>query len=122
MQGYTGSYAINGTNLILQPSAGSWETKDILGIDGNGHPVYPQLREFNLQWGLMSPSDFQQVQDFYNQCDNTGTVVVDLPKFGDAGYQFYSYSGCTLREPSIGEYFNGYITDVSLRVMKVRTG
>jgi len=119
--GYSGSYGINGTDFTLQPSTGKWNERDTLGIDGNGHPIYPQVREFNLHWALISTDDLSQIINFYNQCGNTGTVVADLPQWGVAGYQFYSYSGCTISEPTIGEYFNEFVTDVRLVIMKVRT-
>lgn len=121
MQGTSGSYAINGTELQLPPTTGKWSDRNSLGIDGNAHPIYSAVRQFVLSWGLMSPSEVQQINNFYLSAGNTGTVVVDLPKWGNSTYSFYSYSGCTLNEPEVGEYFCGYITDVTLVVNKVRT-
>lgn len=121
MQGASGTYALNGTRFILQPTEGSWDSRDVQGIDGNGHPIYSALREFNVSWQLAHPNDVKQLIDAYNIVQNTGTVVFDLPKWGDADYIFYSYSGCTMREPVVGAYFNGYISDVKLTILKVRT-
>jgi hypothetical protein len=121
MQGTTGSYALNGTRFVLQPTEGQWDAKGMLGVDGNGHPIYSAVREFQLSWDLASPTDVKQLIDVYNANANTGTVVFDLPKWGDADYSFYSYSGCTMREPEVGTYFNGYISNVKLTIMKVRT-
>ena len=120
MQGTTGSYAINGIQFVLQPTEGHWEDRDTLGMDGGGHPVYPSTRTFEISWVLASPTDVKQIIDAYNAVSNTGTVVFDLPKWGDMDFTFYSYSGCTMQEPVIGPYFNGYITDVKLVIHKVR--
>lgn len=117
--GYTGSYAINGVNLQLQPTNGAWEGRESLGNDGNGNNIYPQYRAFILKWGLMSVSDAQQINNVFLTVGNTGTVVVDLPKWGALDYQFYSYSGCIVSEMQVGEYFNQYITDVTVRISKV---
>lgn len=121
MQGASGSYAINNVRFTLQPSDGGWDTRGALGVDGNGHPIYPATRRFQISWGLASPSDVKQIIDGYNTVSNTGTVVFDLPKWGDADYIFQSYSGCTMQEPEIGKYFNGYITDVRLTILQIRT-
>lgn len=121
MQGASGTYAINSTRFILQPTEGEWDSREILGVDGNGHPIYPAVREFHITWGLAHPNDVKQLIDTYNALGNTGTAVFDLPKWGDADYIFYSYSGCTMREPEVGAYFNGYISNVRLTLMKVRT-
>ena len=120
MQGYSGSFAINGTKFILQPTEGSWEDRDNLGMDGNGHPIYPAVREFHIKWELAHPTDVKQLIDAYDAVSNTGTAVFDLPKWGDVDYLFYSYSGCTIQEPQIGPYFNGWITNVRLVIFKVR--
>ena len=120
-QGITGSYAVNGSDITVQPTDGKWLPRSPLGIDGWGHAVYPPYREFEMTWGLLSPSDVNQLQNFFASIGNTGTAVVDLPKYADAIYQFYSYSGCVLQEPSIGVYFTENQTDVNLLIIKIRT-
>ena len=122
MQGVTGSYAINGTKLSLQPTDGKWEDKGILGIDGNGRARYPAVTEFTLSWGLISTSDFAQLNNFYLSVENTGTVVVDLPKWGDSSYTYYSYSGTHLSRLTAGKYFSEHIQDVQLVVTNIRVG
>lgn len=119
--GYSGSYAINGTNLILPPTEAGWENRNELGIDGGGHPVYPAVRQFDFSWGIAHPNDVKQILDAYEAVSNTGTVVFDLPRWGDADYIFDSYSGCTMREPQVGNYFEGYFKDVRLTLLLVRT-
>lgn len=119
--GLSGSYAVNGNNLSLQPTEGRWLERQSFGVDGNGHPIYSAVRQFEMQFVLESMSDLQQITNFYNSVGSTGTVVVDLPMWGAADYRFYSYSGCTLREPEFGPYFEEYNQDVTLRILNIRT-
>lgn len=119
--GYSGSYAVNGVNLLLSPTYGGWSERSELGIDGNGHPIYPAVRQFELYWGLAHPNDVKQILDAYATVANTGTVSFDLPEWGASDYLFKSYSGCTLREPQVGNYFAEHFEDVRLTVLLVRT-
>lgn len=120
MQGASGTYAFNGTTLYLSPTVGSWENKDSLGDDGNGHVIYPSVTEFTMEWVLMPTSDFKQLQDFYLVSSTTGTVVADLPKWGGVDYVFQSYSGVILTRPTVGKYFAEHIQDVKLVVRNIR--
>lgn len=119
--GYSGSYAINGVDLTLPPTSGRWVERPLVGIGGSGHPVYAAVREFELQFQLADPSDYNQLQLAYQALSNTGTAVVDLPKYGDAGYQFFSYTGCIVQEPYAGAYFNENQTDVRWLITNIRT-
>lgn len=118
--GYSGSYGFNGTKLTLQPSKGQWESKDILGRDGSGRAIYPSMGDFTLIWGIMSTSEFKQLNDYFLYVSNTGTIVSDLPKWGDVDYLFYSYSGTLLNRPSVGSYFSEYVEDVRLLITNIR--
>jgi hypothetical protein len=120
MQGTTGSYAVNGVTLTLQPTQGSWGAKDIIGRDGNGKAIYPALGDYTLSWGLVSTSEMKQLLDFYDTVSNTGTCVVDLPEWGRADYSFLSYSGTYLSRPTVGAYFEHYVTEVSLLITSIR--
>lgn len=119
--GLSGSYAINNTNLTLQPTTGRWTERPSYGVDGGAHPVYSSIRSFELTWVLISTSDAKQIIDFYNAVGNTGSVVACLPKWGDTDYTFFNYSGTTLQEPTVGEYFQGFIQEVKLLILNVRT-
>jgi len=119
-QGVTGAFAINGTNISLPPTNGKWEDKDFVGEDGNGHPIYPAVSGFIMNWGLMSTSEFKQINDFYISNSVTGTVIADLPKWGDTDYTFYSYTGTILHRPNVGKYFNTYVTDVEWKISNIR--
>jgi len=119
--GYSGTYAANGVDFILKPSTAKWDSRDILGVDGNAHPVYSFYRDFEMIWELAHPSDVKQIIDIYNSLGNTGTAVFDLPQWGAIDFLYRGYSGCTMQEPTVGEYFMGWIKNVTLRITKVRT-
>lgn len=120
-QGVTGTFAVNGTEFLMQPSEHRWVDRDTLGISGEARPVYPSVRKYSLQWNLMSMEDYAQVVGFYNSIKSSGSVIVDLPKYATSPYTFQSYTGCTLQEPTVGKYFTGWIEDVSLLILKVKT-
>ena len=120
MIGASGTYAIQGTDLTLQPTTGRWIDRDVVGFDGSGHPIYPAIATFEMTWQLISASDFAQLVTFYNQVQNTGTVAVDLPKWGTSPHQFNRYSGCTLGEPLVNEFFLDHIEEVRLLVYNVQ--
>ena len=115
------TYKINGVEITLQPTSGRWIPRRSLGIDGLGHPIYPALRSYELQWGLLSDVEYNQLQTFFDAVISTGTAVVDLPKYGDSTYAFYSYSGCTLSEPEPSRFFAEHYTDVGLIINKIQT-
>ncbi len=121
MNGYSGSYAINGVALLLQPTKAGWGNRQEIGVDGGGHPLYPQVRNYEFEWGLAHPNDVKQILDAWETVSNTGTVAFDLPQWRGSDYIFTTYSGCTMREPQVGQYFEGYIENVKLSVMMVRT-
>lgn len=118
--GYSGSYGVNGTAIALPPTTGQWEAKDIIGVDGNGHPIYSAYGEFTLSWGLMPTSNFKQLNDWYITVSNTGTVVAELPKYGDVDYLYYAYSGTIINRPTVGSYFAEHVTDVRIIISRIR--
>lgn len=119
--GYSGTYAFNGTNLTLPPSQGKWSDRDILGLDGNGRPIYPSVREFTMTWELMDVTSLQQLINAQLSVANTGSSVVDLPKWGASAYLFDSYSGCFINEVVVGQYFAEHVESVNLLITNIRT-
>lgn len=113
-------HRINGVDIAC-PETSGWISREDLGNDGNGRPIYPRFRNYELKWGLMSLADYKQIQDYYNVQAQTGTLVVDLPQYGGSAYTFFSYTGCIIKEPAYGEYFNEYYSDVVLVVTRIRT-
>lgn len=119
--GLSGSYSFNGVDLTLPPTTGKWNERTNYGIDGNGHPTYSSLRSFEMKWELISTSDLNQIIGYYNLVGNTGTVTSCLPDWGNAAFTFRNYSGTTLQEPTVGEFYQGYVQSVTLLVLNVRT-
>ncbi len=116
------TFKFNGIE-ILQPSIHRWTPRNILGISGGGHAVYPGVREYELKWQLSSIGEYYQLLQSFNNLSGISTLVVDLPQFNSTGtYEpFFSYTGCILREPEFTEWFNGYYRDASLLITNIRT-
>lgn len=114
------TYKINGTAITLQPTSGAWQDREELDIDGNGHSIYPAVREFELHWDLMSISEFSQVEAWYNNQGTTGTVVAELPYWISGSWMFLGYTGTVLRDPIVGEYFETWVKDVTLLIANIR--
>jgi hypothetical protein len=115
------TYKINNTDLTLQPETGQWVTRDKFGIDGAGHSIVPRLRKFEIHWGFLSMSEYQQVENFYDSVSATGTVVATLPQWNASSFTFYDYSGCVLHPPEHGVFFEGFISDVRLIISNIAT-
>jgi len=112
---------INGIDFPTQPLEHQWSPRRELGIDGNGHPIYSAVREYELKWGVLEPSEVNSLQNYFNSINPTGTVVVTLPKYADSTYGYYAYSGCTLSEPAFGKYFAEHHTSITLLVRNIHT-
>lgn len=115
------TYIINGTSLTLQPESGRWIDRDGIGVDGNGHAVYSGVREFEMQWGFMSMSEWNELYGLFVAIGNTGTAVVSLPSYANSSWAFREYSGTVLREPEVGEFFETHVSNVKLLIVKIRT-
>jgi len=113
-------YKINGTLLAAQPTSGQWLDRDEIGITGNGHGVYPSLRSFQIRWDFMTYSQFDEVHDFFESNNITGTVVVNIPKYKSTTYEFFAYSGAVLREPQVGELYEQHVSDVTLIIARIQ--
>lgn len=120
MNGESGSYAINGQVFIFPPSVGRWIPPDPVGVDGNGHPIYPTKTEFELRWSNLTPSGTYQLYEFFRSLHITGSAVVDLPRYGWNSYAFYSYSGCSVFMPEYGRYFFGDTLDITLVIGNIK--
>ena len=114
-------YKINGTDLTLDPSDGKWLPRQVIALDGNGHPIYPVEREFQLSWDLVNVSDLYQLQDFFDTLGVTGTVTIDLPTLKTMTYGFTTYSGCVMQEPQYDVYFSENPTRATLLITRIKT-
>jgi len=117
----SGSYAINGTPLTLQPTTGRWSPRQLLGVDGNGRGIYAPLRNFELTWDLVDQAAFDELRTYFDSLTITGSVIVDLPKWDADSYNFVSYTGCFLREPERSVYFAEHSTRITWLVTNIRT-
>jgi len=116
----TGTYQINDTDLTIQPTSGQWMGRDVLDLDGNGHPVYPTYYEFEMSWQLADMEQVKQLQDFFNLIGRTGTVSVNLPRYAYNPYIFRTYSGTVIHEPTYGSFFSERQSEVRLLISKIR--
>ena len=119
--GTSGTFAINGTDLPILPTTSGWVQRDSLGFTGDGHPDYVGVREYRMEWQLISMTEAAQLQGFFDTLGVTGTASVDLPKYNTAPYQYYTYSGTTLSEPQMDIFFEQHEVSVSLLIYGIVT-
>jgi hypothetical protein len=117
----TGTYMINSTGIPLQPEEGRWMPRRLLGIDGNGRPIYPPTREFELRWGLSNPGETWQLQEWFQGIGATGTISADLPRYAWPTYEFRVYSGIFMQEPEFNTFFAENYTDVTVLLTNITT-
>jgi len=113
------TYKINGTPLTLPPTQGQWKTREVLGVDGNGHPIYPAKYQFELIWDLVAMADFNQLITFFDALAITGTASADLPELRGVTYAFRTYSGCVVYEPTLEGYFAQFPSRVKLLLTNI---
>lgn len=119
----TGSFAINGTDLLIQPSEIKFVPRTTLAIDGAGHPIYSAIREIEIDYDIFDQATWKQLQDFYNGCGNTGSVVINAPSYAQGQFSYIAISGATMGEPEMGGDFltpDGYLVKMKVVFMNVR--
>lgn len=114
----SGTYQIDGIDIPL-PTSGKWESRNELGRDGHGKPVYSGSREFRLVWEYISPSDANLLYDIYRTKESSGSHTVRLPAY-DFLYTFKEYSGCQMTEPEYEDFFETHVSRFSFLVVNVR--
>jgi hypothetical protein len=116
------SFGWNGVTGSFQPTTHGWVPRSEIGIDGNGHAVYPSVREYQLEWDFLSAAEFNTLYGYFLATGATGTIVSMLPKYPPIpSYSFHAYSGTVLREPTFKDFFENYYTDVKLLIVKILT-
>lgn len=113
------AFKINSTLLTHQPTEHSWNNREAIGTDGNGRNIYPAPRAYELKWDFLDTAEFNEIYGYYALIGNTGTVSVDLPQYRSTTYQFHTYSGCILQEPTFEGYFENYYMNVRLLIVRV---
>lgn len=115
------AFKVNGVLLAIQPSDHGWTERRDYGRDGAGHAILPATREYKLEWGSMTPAEFYELVNNYNSFGITGTVVVQLPQWGNSTYQFIEYSGTVVNEPTYSGFFENQYQGVRLLITSIRT-
>lgn len=115
------TYAINGTELTIQPTTGRWVPQSAVGITPNGTPIYPAVRMFEIRWNLITQEEVNQLITFFGTIGFTGTANVRLPQYNASTYGFVYYSGCVLYQPEFGVYFAEHTQDVMMMVGNIIT-
>ena len=116
----TGSYAINGQALPLEPTEGSWISQRSLGRSGAGFDVLAPVFSFEIKWGLMKKSEFNDLMQIVYSV--SGAVVpVAIPDFDSDTYEFYAYTGCVVNKPTVSRYFTENVTGVTLMITSIAT-
>jgi hypothetical protein len=116
-----GDWQING-NRILEPTTGRWLPRRPLDVQGDNRPIYPGVRSFELRYQLTSSEEWATLQANYRNIESSGTVTARLPEFPTitgSPYAFREYSGCTMAEPSIGQFFETYPRSVVLLIHNI---
>jgi len=114
-------YQINSTGIPLEPEEGRWMPRPLLGMDGNGRAIYPPTREFEIRWGLKTPGQVWQLQEWFQSIGSTGTISADLPRYAWPAYEFRTYSGIHMQEPEFNRFFTENYTDVRLLLTNITT-
>ena len=115
------AFKFNGTLLSHQPTTHKWVDRESQGVDGNGRTIYQALRDYELQWDYLNSTEFAEVYAFYSAIGQTGSVVASLPRYANATYSFFDYSGCILTEPRFNGFYEEHYEDVSILVLRIRT-
>lgn len=114
-------YKVNGTSFVIGPSTGHWVDRKVLGNDGNGHPIYPAVRSFELKWDFLWPTEFNSLYSYFQAQGPTGTSVVTLPQYPANSWTFFDYTGCILNELQAGDFFEQHYSNVVLVVTGIKT-
>lgn len=125
----TGDYRING-RVILEPTTFRWRERTVLDVQGDNRPIYSAVRSAELRWQLDYYEQLSLLLATFGEMQSTGSAVVRIPAWPDyqtyptatgTAYGFREYSGCALGEPSVGNFFEGFPTEVALVIGNIVT-
>ncbi|KKN62741.1 hypothetical protein LCGC14_0508600 [marine sediment metagenome] len=115
------SWKINGHDAC--PTRGRWMGRPVVDIQGDGRPIYPAMRSFQLEWRFTNFSEWANAQAVFDDIQSTGTTVVEIPTFPTTTgsvYGFTEYSGVFITEPEIGPFFAGYPSRMIIIISNIR--
>jgi len=121
-------WRING-RPVLEPTTGKWLSRGSVDVQGDNRPLYTPVRAFEMRWEIDTYEQWSLLVATFNELQSSGTAVVRIPAYPwqpypaatGTPYAFREYSGCTLAEPTIGEFFEGYPTDMALLIANITT-
>jgi len=111
-------YIINGNN-IPDPQSTRWDPRRPLGVAGDGHEVYPEVRSFQMRWSLLPLDDLKTLYDVFAGA-TSGTSVVELPDPFAGSWTFREFSGVIITEPTFADYFEEHVTNVVLVLTNIQ--
>lgn len=114
---------------VLEPTSGRWLPRGAVDVQGDNRPLYTPVRAFEMSWTIDTYEQWSLLVATFNELQSSGTCVVRIPAYPSltfpsatgSAYAFREYSGCTLAEPTIGEFFEGYPTDMALLIANIVT-
>ena len=89
-----------------------------MGVDGQRRPLYQPTRRYELEWGIMSTLQFNQLCDFYEEISVTGTITVVPPRWCGDSWTGTVYTAL-LEEPVSDSYWEKHHLRVRLGIVKV---
>ena len=123
--------------VIPQPSKGKWINPKSKGDTTSGKPLYPGVYEYELFWGVLSPFEYWQLEDFVYYSNISGSLAsavlpapapyswrnmmfgIPYQTSGGWGYTGTVFNGVILENLEVGEWFEGYVLNVKLVVRNV---
>lgn len=115
----TTAYAFNGVDLPIQPTSGQYGQRKSLGVDGNNVVIYEPIYSFTMTFDALTMSEFNQLYDFWQTVVNSGSISVDLPQKDADTYVFKTYTSCVVDEPTVGAFFQTYVSEVKILVRNI---
>lgn len=113
------TYQINGEDLPLPPTTFQWGERRVLGLDGNNRAIYGPVYSAQLKWDVLTPYQLDWLRDRWLTIASAGSATVSLPQKDAASYVFKTYSSVIIDEPTVGEFFEKHIVDVSLMIRNI---
>jgi hypothetical protein len=108
------TFGVNGVQFSIQPSDHRWVNQEIVGTTGDGHPIYPAFRSYELEFDFQNASEFNEFQVAFSAIGLTGTASVSLP-------EFRTYSGTVITQPQYSSYYQNYYQEAKITIQKIRT-
>ena len=116
-------YKLNGTEVC--PTEFQWLPRSVLGIQGDGRPIYQGTRSAQLTWEMTTYEEWAEAQVAYNAVQSTGTIVAQIPAFPtgvSSALIFTEYSGVIISEPEVGALFADNPSSLVLVVSNIPAG